>query len=410
MGNLKRLKWVLVLLLFSSLAYSWFASSVVYDNPSWAPDGNRLVFEENNMFPEGYDSFNVRIKSLDGKTDMPLTMWCDNINFSPEYKYVIINNYCLLELGGKRSINDYLKEYKFGEHTSVRRTAWSPDGGKFAFVIFNYDDRSSSIGIYDLKVKKWKIIVKNMYAYDNDRNDFLLWRENRVIFTTAKKPGQVKPSEYIYRSVNVDSKNGITLPEVSNIKDKNISDSKVLTKQGIFSIVDDGTDAGENEQTAGKSLILKDSEGKIHMIMPANGSCPVWSPIVDIIAFEFLRKDGKNIWLYDVNKGDYTQLTFQGGTEPRWSKDGSKITFKRGKQSYVIDAAGTNIRKMKDSEKQDFIRKYDKLNGVKSPNGKYTAYNRPGETKGYESYEWSTLVVKDEFGRETIVGERIANF
>lgn len=146
------------------------------------------------------------------------------------------------------------------------------------------------------------------------------------------------------------------------------------------------------------------------MLSPANGSMPAWSPVADVIAFVFKRKDGENIWTYDLKKGNYTQITFQGGTEPRWSMDGSKIAFKRGKQAYVIEGGGRNIRKMKDFENPGFMKVYDKSYGVKSPNGKYTAYNRPGETKGYEAYEWSTLVVKDELGKETVVGERIANF
>jgi len=69
------------------------------------------------------------------------------------------------------------------------------------------------------------------------------------------------------------------------------------------------------------------------------------SPIGDVVAF---TRAGQGIWTVGLGGANLnTQLTKQNGDQdPSWSPDGSRITFKRQDQLWVMDADGGNPRRI----------------------------------------------------------------
>jgi len=69
------------------------------------------------------------------------------------------------------------------------------------------------------------------------------------------------------------------------------------------------------------------------------------SPIGDVVAF---TRAGQGIWTVGLGGANLTtQLTKQDGDQdPSWSPDGSRITFKRQDQLWVMDADGGNPRRI----------------------------------------------------------------
>lgn len=228
-----------LLCLFPSVIHAWFGFSVVYDNPSWSPDSLKLVFEENNLFADRYDTYYLRIRSVNGDTDRRLTSRCDEMNVSPDTRYVILNNSVLLDCEGNKGMIDYLKDYNYKDRIVIRRTAWAPKSKKFAFVIVSLLDNSSQIGIYDIEKRKSVIIAKDAYAYDDYDNDFLRWVDGRILFTTAEKAGYVKTYELMVSSVGIDGKNEMIHPEMKVAKHENMAKKSIPTKDGVLFTVEE---------------------------------------------------------------------------------------------------------------------------------------------------------------------------
>jgi actin-like ATPase involved in cell morphogenesis len=69
------------------------------------------------------------------------------------------------------------------------------------------------------------------------------------------------------------------------------------------------------------------------------------SPIGDFVAF---TRAGRGIWAVGLGgENQETQLTRQDGDmDPSWSPDGSRITFKRQNQMWVMDADGSDVRRI----------------------------------------------------------------
>lgn len=67
-----------------------------------------------------------------------------------------------------------------------------------------------------------------------------------------------------------------------------------------------------------------------------------------LIAFESDRSGGSNIWLMKADGSELRQLTWQGGSTPAWSPDGSQVAYLRFYQQdvwlYVINADGSGER------------------------------------------------------------------
>jgi Tol biopolymer transport system component len=109
---------------------------------------------------------------------------------------------------------------------------------------------------------------------------------------------------------------------------------------------------------------------------------PDWSPDGRKIAF-FGGWGGRwNIYTMDLGSGDLTNITknkvtFQFGHRYlilRWSPDGRRIAFGNGKDIYITNSDGTNLKKLTDSEREAIIFP------CWSPNGRKIAFtsNRDG--------------------------------
>jgi serine/threonine-protein kinase len=65
------------------------------------------------------------------------------------------------------------------------------------------------------------------------------------------------------------------------------------------------------------------------------------SPNGQRIAASVGSGSGQNIWVYDVPRKAWSQLTFNGGATPIWTRDGTHVTFARRGQIYWKAADGT---------------------------------------------------------------------
>ena len=71
------------------------------------------------------------------------------------------------------------------------------------------------------------------------------------------------------------------------------------------------------------------------------------SPTNDVLVFEYgLIGEAKNIWKFDFEFENLTQLTFKYGLMPNWNKDGTKITYVAG-GIWTMNSDGSNKENIK---------------------------------------------------------------
>ena len=128
--------------------------------------------------------------------------------------------------------------------------------------------------------------------------------------------------------------------------------------QAHYAISDDGTlvhvpgaEAGLNERV----LAFVDRDGNPE-VLPAPGRLYFFtrlSPDERRVAAHIEDDDGtRNIWIYDITSNVLSQLTFDGGERPLWTRDGTWITYRNEGSLWNIAAdfsgtatelAGTNV-------------------------------------------------------------------
>ena len=98
---------------------------------------------------------------------------------------------------------------------------------------------------------------------------------------------------------------------------------------------------------------------------------PAWSPDGTKIAFEvFLGPPGNGIWVMDADGSNKLQLTDDGGTEPSYSPDGSRIVYILGTGLVVMRADGTHRRLI--------VHQLNPSDPEFSPDGTTIAYTKGG--------------------------------
>jgi Tol biopolymer transport system component len=79
-------------------------------------------------------------------------------------------------------------------------------------------------------------------------------------------------------------------------------------------------------------LLLVSADGSERLVTEERVSFrrPRFSPDGTRVAVGVSRGSGDDIWIYDLLAGTSSKLTFEGGTSPAWTPDGTAITFSAG--------------------------------------------------------------------------------
>ena len=89
-------------------------------------------------------------------------------------------------------------------------------------------------------------------------------------------------------------------------------------------------------------LIVLDCQGGTRVLENSSGATlfPRASPDGTLIAAQREQGALTNVWIYDVQRMQWRQLTLKGGSRPVWTRDGKTITFLRGDEIWNVPAAG----------------------------------------------------------------------
>jgi hypothetical protein len=392
MGKIKVLYVLFAVILSGSPVCAGPEGYISHLNPSWTWDSKMLVFEEDTIFEkEDKITRNIAARNLETNQESDLTCDCREFAISPDLGHILINRSLIYDCSMPAGLWKFIPDDYLGKDTVVMDAVWSPDSGKIAYVRYNNTSDKSHICIFDLRNKTTKVILKDKFAFGRDGRDVLIWTKNRIIFTTASKSLRGKHEGIVLCSSNPDGTGIQYLPD----QDMKIFMNKMAVKinNGPYYQFKEG---GKPDVI---SLMAVDKKGVARLLVPGNGSEPVCSPDLKITAFVMQRKDGSNIWLDNLDKGTFTQLTYEGGEKPVWSTDGKKIAFRRGRDWFVINSNGSNIKKRIDENISEFPGINSNRDKAISPDKKHFAIIKP-VTTGNKEYPLWELSVTDKTGAE----------
>ena len=85
--------------------------------------------------------------------------------------------------------------------------------------------------------------------------------------------------------------------------------------------------------------------------LPGDETHPTWAPDGSAIAFEWDGEGDTNVYITSVDKRMFTQLTYNGGTDPCWSPNGLSVVFDNCESNddfdsriYAVDITGGKPR------------------------------------------------------------------
>ena len=102
----------------------------------------------------------------------------------------------------------------------------------------------------------------------------------------------------------------------------------------------------EVRESATRSALLRTGEVDVLPAPPRRYVYPRFSPDGTRLALQIDEADGANVFIYDIARLRLQQLTFDGGTVPLWTPDGTQVTFLSGDALWNIasDFSGTPER------------------------------------------------------------------
>jgi Tol biopolymer transport system component len=299
-----------------------------YDaEPSWSPDGQRIVFTSGRG---GYPR--VYIMNADGSGQTVLggaAHWDFGPAWSPDGSKLAITR-----------ANGYAHVYTINiDGTDPRQLnfdeignfpSWSPDGGRMVFM-------GAPIG------SPWQIYVVNgdgssLADLTNDPNQYVSypdWGGNKIVFDSGRGSS---------RAIYVINPDGSGLTRLTSGTPPDMSADWSY----------DGTKiAFERYDGASRNIWVMNADGTGLVLLT---NCPIthlearWSPDGTRIAFVSLRDGDFEIYTMNADGTNVTRLTDSPGndTSPSWSPDGTRIAFHSLRTSappevYAMNADGTNV-------------------------------------------------------------------
>jgi eukaryotic-like serine/threonine-protein kinase len=251
---------------------------------------------------------------------------------------------------------------------STHRWPWFlPDGKHFLYFIGERVDQPTDqdgvyIGSLDSKVKK-KILHNSMQA---------IYASGHILFVRGK----------LLMAQSFDSKRleftGDAFPVTDNVG------VDVSYNLSLFSASQNGTIAYlPGEGASGTNLVLYDRDGNVIGIVGERAifNSPKFSAdggriVVDIFDN---KTRANNIWVYDIQRGARTQITFDGlnASDPIWSPDGQSIIYSKSNDK----SENLNMKPSTGagSEQTLYQSTHQMIPTSWSPDGKYLTYFNRGE-------------------------------
>jgi Tol biopolymer transport system component len=216
--------------------------------------------------------------------------------------------------------------------------AWSPDGSKIVFSLFN-----PSVGAVELYLMNADGNARTQLTHNQRFNFLPAWSPDGKTIAFISQLGSTITAEV--HSINADGSNERELTE-NNAWEYGMSWSPD-SKQIVF-----GSDREGSWQIYSMNA---DGSDQKPLPNPADGNAPAWSRDGKQIAFVSSRHGEDEIYVMDPDGSNQTRLTANAVWEdnPQWSPDGRQIVFTSRPDGadniFVMDADGTHVRNITQS-------------------------------------------------------------
>ena len=378
-------------------------------SPSWSPNGKRIAFVSNRdgHVIGGIPTFEIYVMDADGKNQQRLTNNPDgdwNPSWSPDGKRIVFRSNRdghVHFIHGLPTYEIYVMDADGGNQQRLtnnpnddRSPSWSPHGKRIVFVSdrdrFKNDDLVITYEIYVMDADGG-----NPQNLTNDLNDDYTpsWSpDGKRIAFVSERDGHVIdgwPTNEIY----VMDADGGNQQNLTNNPHYDMSPSwSPDGKRIVFQ-------SDREEPLRDVDIYVMDADGKNPQNLTNNPNSdwhPSWSPDGKRIVFS-ARRDGKfeiatthEIYVMDADGGNQQRLTEnrQNDWFPSWSPDGKRIAFASDRKGefenfeiYVMDADGGNQQRLTNNRVWDMDPSW-------SPDGKRIAFasDRKGDLENFEIY------------------------
>ena len=254
---------------------------------------------------------------------------------------------------------NYLADFRNEEMPPIFGITWSPDGRQIAYSVCHVDEANIYVLSVDMKRIDGKLKVNasvpkritsqhvsalGLTWSPNGRQIGFYWNE-------MDAPVNIAVIDVVE---GLKSKNGVVRDDLAEGMTLSWSPDG---DRIVFSSIRYGVDVRDIK---GDELHIINADGSNEMRLAESGSCPVWLPPGDQIAYvsRSIGANGKvndEIYLVNANGSQPKKLTdLPSGTGcPVWSPDGKRIAFLSDRDGqdeiYVMNTDGSNVRRLTNS-------------------------------------------------------------